>query len=94
MSLLANQFDVRSILHGQVSLAAFNHMYVFHEVMNVCKNLNCFENVNIKLYQLLTTSGPVLTWIQCVSENRVDPDHLDSNTCTKMMEFKSKLKII
>ena len=51
--LLANEFNVRSILQGQESLAAVNRMYVFHEAMNGCKNLNiqfktCFENVNIK----------------------------------------------
>ena len=39
VSLLANEFDVRSALHGQVSLAAVNHIYVFHEVMKSCKNL-------------------------------------------------------
>ena len=39
VSLLANEFDVRSLLHGQVSLAAVNHIYVFHEVMNGFKNL-------------------------------------------------------
>ena len=39
VSLLANEFDVQSILHGQVSLAAVNQIYVFHEAMNGCKNL-------------------------------------------------------
>ena len=29
----------RSVLHGQESLACVNHNYVFHEVMNSCKNL-------------------------------------------------------
>ena len=35
----ANEFDVRSVhvLHGQVSLTAVNHIYVFHEVINGCK---------------------------------------------------------
>ena len=53
MSLLANEFDVRSILHGQVSLAAVNQSCVIHEAMNVCKKKSkdslkdCFENVNI-----------------------------------------------
>ena len=28
VSLLANEFDVRSILHGQVSSAAVNQIYV------------------------------------------------------------------
>ena len=55
MSRLANEFDVYSVLHGQVSLAAVNNMYVFHEALNGCKNLSkdslkaCFENVNIQL---------------------------------------------
>ena len=39
VSLLANEFDVRSALLEQASLAAVNHMYVFHEAMNCCKNL-------------------------------------------------------
>ena len=39
VSLPANEFDVRSVLHGQVSLAAVNQMYVIHEAMNGCKNL-------------------------------------------------------
>ena len=39
VQFLANEFDVRSVLHGQVSLAAVNQIYVFNEVMNGCKNL-------------------------------------------------------
>ena len=43
VSLLANEFDVRihvrSVLPGQVSLAAVSQIYVFIEVMNGCKNL-------------------------------------------------------
>ena len=38
VSLLANEFDVRSILHGQVSFAALKQIYVFHEAMNVAKS--------------------------------------------------------
>ena len=37
--LLANEFDVRSVLHGQVSLAAVDQIYVIYEAMNGCKNL-------------------------------------------------------
>ena len=51
VSLLANEFDVRSVLHGQVSLAAVNQIYVIHEAMNGCKKDSlkaCFENVNIR----------------------------------------------
>ena len=32
-------FDVQSVLHGQVSLAAVNQIWVIHEAMNGCKNL-------------------------------------------------------
>ena len=39
VSLLANEFNVLSVLHGQVSLAAVNHIYVFREAMNACINL-------------------------------------------------------
>ena len=42
VSLLANEFDVRSILRGQVSLAAVNQMCVVHEAMNGCKNLKIY----------------------------------------------------
>ena len=34
MSLLANEFGVRSVLHGQVSLAAVNQIHVIHEPMD------------------------------------------------------------
>ena len=52
-SVLANEFDVRSDLHGQMSLAAVNQIYVIHEAMNGCKKKSkgslkaCFKNVNI-----------------------------------------------
>ena len=38
-TLLANEFHVRSVLHGRVSLAAVNEIDVVHEAMNGCKNL-------------------------------------------------------
>ena len=38
VSLLANEFDVRSVLHGQVSLAAVNQICVIIEAMDGCKN--------------------------------------------------------
>ena len=53
VSHLANEFDVRIVLQGQVDLAAVNQICVIHEVMNGCKNLkkdslkDCFEIVNI-----------------------------------------------
>ena len=37
VSPLANEFDVRSDLHGQMSLAAVNQICVIHEAMNGCK---------------------------------------------------------
>ena len=39
VSLLANEFDVRSVLHGQVSLVAVNQICVIHEAMNGRQNL-------------------------------------------------------
>ena len=35
-ALLVNEFDVQSVLHGQVSLAAVNQICVTHEAMNGC----------------------------------------------------------
>ena len=40
LSLLTNELYVRSALHGQVSLAAVNHICVDHEDMNGCKTRN------------------------------------------------------
>ena len=52
VSLLANEFDARSALHGQVSLAAVNHILYdslgyerLHKSTHSLKA--CFENVNI-----------------------------------------------
>ena len=39
IKLLAIEFDVRRVLHGQVSLATVNQMCVIHEAMNGCENL-------------------------------------------------------
>ena len=39
VSLLANELNVRSVLHGHVSLEAVNHSCVIHETMNGFKNL-------------------------------------------------------
>ena len=39
VALLANGFDVRSVLHVQVGFAAVNQVFVIHEAMNACKNL-------------------------------------------------------
>ena len=52
VSLLANGFDVRSVLHGRVSLAAASQMYVIHEAIKRLRKYKeileaCFENVNI-----------------------------------------------
>ena len=38
-SLLVNELEVGSILHGQVSLAAVNHIFVNREAMKGRKNL-------------------------------------------------------
>ena len=33
------ELDVLRVLHGQVSYAAVNYIYGFHEAMNGCQNL-------------------------------------------------------
>ena len=47
--LLADEFDVRSVVYGKVSLAAVNHIYFIHEVMNGCKNLKIHERLALKM---------------------------------------------
>ena len=42
VSLLGNEFDVQSVLHRQVSLAAVNQICVIHEAMNGCENLKIY----------------------------------------------------
>ena len=39
VSLLGNEFDVRSVLHGEVSLADVSQNRVVREAMNGCKSL-------------------------------------------------------
>ena len=39
VSLLVNELDVGSILHGQVNLAAVNQICVIHGAMSSCKIL-------------------------------------------------------
>ena len=62
VSLLSNEFDVRSVLHvhseEQLSMAAFNQICAIHGAMGCCKKSkdslkDCFEDVNI-------TNGPRL----------------------------------
>ena len=58
VSLLANEFHVRIVLHGQVSLAAVNQVLCNswgHERLWKSKELlkDCFENVNICLVYVL-----------------------------------------
>ena len=50
-----NEFNVRSVLHGQVSMATVNQICVIHEAINDCKKSEdslkaCFKNVNIREY--------------------------------------------
>ena len=42
---LANEFDVRSVLHVEMSLVAVNQIYVIHEAMNGCENLKLYERL-------------------------------------------------
>ena len=55
VSLLANEFDVRSTSHGQVSLAAVNQIGVIHEAMSGCKILRFIKGLVRKCkYYIMT----------------------------------------
>ena len=45
VSFLVTEFDVRSVLHGQVSMAAVNQSFVIHEAMNGCQNLKLHQRI-------------------------------------------------
>ena len=47
--LLANEFGVLSVLHGQMSLVAVSEICVFHEGMNGCKNLKIHQRLASKM---------------------------------------------
>ena len=49
MILLVNEFDVPSVLHGQVSLAAVNQMCVIHETINGSKHIKIHEKLALKM---------------------------------------------
>ena len=49
MSHLVNEFDVRGVLHRQMSLAAVNGIYVIHEDINGCKNLKIHLILALKM---------------------------------------------
>ena len=49
VTLLANEFDVQSVLHGQVTLAAVNQVCVIHEAMNGCENLKIRQRITSKM---------------------------------------------
>ena len=56
VSILANEFDVRSKLHMQVSLAAVNQSCVSHDAMNGCKTLkihSVFSSRNVEVTFML-----------------------------------------
>ena len=58
VSLLANEFDVRSVLYWQVRLATVNQINVIHEAMSGIKKSKdslkaCFEDVNSKTNELV-----------------------------------------
>ena len=49
VSHLANEFDVRSVMHGQLSLATVNQTCVIHEAMNGCKILRFIKGLFLKM---------------------------------------------
>ena len=69
VSHLENEFDVRSELHGQVSLATFNQILCcsggYGRLQNSKESLKaCFENVNIFKYTYIMPSMlTVVSWL-------------------------------
>ena len=60
----ASEFDVRSELHGQVSMAAVNYMLcrsLGYERLQISKDLleACFENINIELCTKILYAAPL-----------------------------------
>ena len=49
VSLLANEFDVRSVLHVQMSLAVVNQICVIQEAINGCNNLKIHLRIASKM---------------------------------------------
>ena len=60
VSLLANEFGVRSKLHWQVSLAAVNQSCVIHEAINGCK-IKIESEYDQEIPQSQTADNPVAT---------------------------------
>ena len=56
VSILANEFDVRNVLHGKVRLAAVNQICVIHEATNGYKNLK----VHLRLAWKMEILGQIL----------------------------------
>ena len=61
-----NEFDVRSELHGQVSLAAVNQIYVGHETMNGCKILKIHLRLLLKCKYSPMLTHCILVTPKCV----------------------------
>ena len=80
VSLLANDFDVQKVLHGQVSLAAVNKILCNswgYELMQKSKDSlkNCFENVNIVIWRLMCRFRYYVdlyrfSYLSCINSNR------------------------
>ena len=49
VSFLVNALDVRSVLLGQVNLAAVFQICVIHEAMNGCENLKIHYRFTLKM---------------------------------------------
>ena len=49
VSLLANECNVRSLLHGQVSLEAVDQICVIHATVSCCKNLKIHYRIALKM---------------------------------------------
>ena len=70
MSLLATEFYVRSVLHGQLSLAAVNQICAIHESLKGCKNLKIYERIASKK-QILPYEYTIRTYSLLPQVNKI-----------------------
>ena len=87
VSLLANEFNVRGVLHGQVSLAAVNQIYVIHGAMNGCRNLKIYQRLALKMLILILCLQQKKTHLKMSSAEYVlKRVSFGSRDCTKLLK--------
>ena len=76
VSLLANEFNVRSVLHGQVSLAAVNQIHVIHEAVDgTAEFVHLLYFIHVELQgSCLLPNEWALTFNDCIVDSALEAD--------------------